>query len=110
MSWWQWLLVSIGGYLLAGFATACAASYIDGRQGRNFNPTESALNTLLWPIPVIAGTVILGPAWIVVWFNGRGGTWSERRTKRASRSEFQKEWEDLCEREGWDPKKVKPKH
>lgn len=98
MSWWLYLLISIGAYLVSGVITAMVVAYIEGRHHGHYKAEEYGWIIFVWPVLLAVGLVFAVIASI------------EAIHKRGASYETRKEAKTLTRglREiGIDPKKVK---
>lgn len=113
MSWWQWLLASLGMYFGAGLICAVIAAYEEGVKHSNHD--EEMVDRLaldlegvmvvwvLWPIQFLLEWIPLGFEWIYK----RGKSRHARKMARQGRRAQEKAFKQLCKENGWNYKKVK---
>jgi hypothetical protein len=114
MSWWQWILVSIGLYLAAGVIAALIMAYVNGvDHSKKEHPEVFSLDmfevngaVFLWPI--LLGVVIaLGASFVFKFTYNRGKTRKTRKLERQGRKHQDDKFKELCKQEGWDYRKIK---
>lgn len=111
MSWWLWLLTSIGMYIAVGVVCACIEAYRQGVEHSKENEPDthefvddSACIIALWPLFALV-------VWMPDLFSVFGRIYEHGKTrpvrklaKEAAKGDALKE---LCDQHGWDYKKIK---
>jgi hypothetical protein len=111
MTWWEWLLVGIGGYIVVGLTIAGIEAYREGRtdsqsdgadQSHYTGEDEIFLFAFLWPVFICFD-------WIPTMYGkiySRGKSSTARKLARQSKRNARKEFKALCKREGWPFRKM----
>lgn len=113
MSWWQWLLVSIGLYFAAGVLVAGIDAYAEGVvDSRESNPDachfsdEPGSLIVFWFLYVALEWIPkMRKVFKVIYM--RGKTRANRKLMKQGRKAQDKAFKELCKQNGWDYKKVK---
>lgn len=110
MSWWQWLLVSIGLYITVGMVVTGLDAYFEGvTDSRALNPdvvaysNEPAPLIALWPLMFIF-------EWIPNMYRfiyKRGKTRAIRKVERHGRKAQKDAFKELCKQNGWNYRQMR---
>jgi hypothetical protein len=110
MAWWEWLLISLGGYIICGIIAAALVAYSEGRmyppEINKFDGTEAALTGCFWPVAIVA-FVFVSIEDMLKWFYMRGQTSPERKAQRQAKRDYNKMIEDFAKEHDLNPAKLK---
>lgn len=111
MTWWEWLLVSIGGYIGVGLCIAGIEAYREGRRDGRTDVAEQlhydseeeiVLFAFFWPVFICIDWI--PDVYKQVYRFGKSST--ARKLARRSRRNQRREFKKLCKKEGWPFRKM----
>lgn len=110
MAWWEWLLISIGGWLLIGFACSILFTYTSGRARGSVPDTSDCVSAaLLWPAYLVVDFGVDAVILLYRWTYRRGESARDRKLLRQEKRDTRGQLIELFTAEGWDLRKIPKK-